>query len=135
MSGKEAVLAVTKNLVDLNSALSEQWNTLNIVNKCQEKHLITSGVSSALLDSQTNKSTQDRASQLVSNLQTAIRLQPECLDTFLCILKDEGGVSCSTVAQNIAKECKLFCHNFSNKFGIHHSQMGYKNCLNIIQVL
>ena len=115
MSAKEAV---KKNLVDLIDALSNH-NIQRIVEMCEQKGLITAGVSKELRDSQTNKSARDRASQLVSNLQTTIGLKPECLDTFLCILKDEKDVSCSTVAESIAKECKLF-HNFSNKFGIHY---------------
>ena len=119
MSGKEAV---RKNLVDLNSALSAHPDTFrSIVIMCEQKGLITTGVSSGLLDTLTGRSTQDRANQLVRDLQTTIELKPECLDTFLCILKQKGGVAGCTVAQNIAKECKLFFrHNFSSKFGIHY---------------
>ena len=103
MSAKEAV---RKNLVDLNSALSAHPETFqSIVLKCQQEGLITPVVSKGLLEL-TGRSIQDRANQLVTNLQTTIGLQPDYLDTFLCILKDEKDVSCSTVAQNIAKECK-----------------------------
>ena len=126
--------AVRKNLVDLNSALSAHQDIFrSIVIMCEQKGLITPGVSKELRDPLTGKSTQDRASQLVSNLQTAIGLQPECLDTLLCILKDEGGVSGSIVAQKIAEECKLFFHNFT--FSSKLLQMGYKSCLNIIHQL
>ena len=118
MSGKEAV---RKNLVDLNSALSAHQETfISIVLKCQEEDLITTGVGNGLLDPLIGRSIQDRAYQLVNYLQTIIGLQPECLDTFLCILKDEGGVSGRTVAQNIAKECKLFFHNLISKSRIHY---------------
>ena len=106
-SGKEAEGAVRNTLDDLNSALSAHPDTFrSIVLKCQQESLITPGVSSELLDPLTGRSIQDRASQLVINLQTTIGLQPECLDTFLCILKQKGGVPGRIVAQNIAKECK-----------------------------
>ena len=108
--------AIRKNLVELNSALSAHPNTFrSIVLKCQQEGLITTGVSKELLDPLTGKSTQERASQLVTNLQTTIGLQPECLDTLLCILKDEGGVSGRTVAQKIAK-------NVSYSYIIHFQQ-------------
>ena len=123
--------AVRKNLVELNSALSAHPNTFrSIVLICEQDDLITTGVSNELLDPLIGKSTQERASQLVTNLQTTIGLQPECLDTFLCILRQKGGVSGRTVAQKIAKECKLFFHNFT--FSSKSLQMG---CLNIIHQL
>ena len=118
MSGE--VEAFTKNLDDLNRALSAHSDTFrSIVVKCQQEGLITSEVSDGLLDTLTGRSTQDRASQLVSNLQKTIESQPDRLHTFVYILKQKGGVPGCTVAQNITKECKLF-HNFSSKFGIHY---------------
>ena len=51
---------------------------------CQQEGLIAPGVSNGLLDTLTGRSIQDRAIQLVSNLQATlvcIGLQPACLDT------------------------------------------------------
>ena len=108
--GRAAKSAITAHIADLVQALSATEDCLkNVILACEEKGLITSSFKRTLTDGLTGRSTQDRARQLVSDIQNTVNFVPNYLDTFLSILVEgECTPAIRQVADDIATECKRY---------------------------
>lgn len=101
--------AITRHIVDLIAVISVAEANLNtIILSCEQEKLITTPEKGTLLDGSTGRSAQDRARQLVSDIQNNVSIVPTSLDTFLCVLIDaaEGSPAIEQIADDIAVTCK-----------------------------
>jgi hypothetical protein len=100
----DARKAVTTNIAKLTEAVSAAENTfITIVLSCQEHNLITPNFSKELRDNFTGKSTQLRATDLINNIETVVGSRPDCLDAFLSILVNKGGIPGTEAARAVAE--------------------------------
>lgn len=114
MADKQTLISAAKNaivrhIVDLIAVLSAAEANLNtIILSCEQEKLITTTMKGTLLDGSTGRSAQDRARQLVGDIQSNVSIVPTCLDTFLCVLVDaaEGSPAIEQVVADIAMTCK-----------------------------
>lgn len=108
--GRAAKNAITAHIVDLVQVLSSTEAYLkNVILACEAKGLITSTFKRTLTDEMTGRSAQDRARQLVSDVQNTVNFSPNCLDTFLSILVEEDCTPATrAVADDIADKCKKY---------------------------
>ena len=108
--GRAAKNAITANIVDLVQVLSATEAYLKtIILACEAKELITSTFKRTLTDELTGRSTQDRARQLVSDVQNTVNFSPNHLDIFLSILVEEECTPATrAVVDDIAAKCKKY---------------------------
>jgi hypothetical protein len=100
---KAAKKSLTKNISDLTEALSGSAFQ-DIVLACEQKELIQSSFKRNLLDTSSTRTIDMKATELVSEMQSIVSFRPDCLDTFLCVLTQHGGIPGITVAEAIAKD-------------------------------
>ena len=79
----------------------------DIVHECEAKDLISTTVRDNLLSESIQKSEDDRAYSLLSNIRRSLSYNTtERIDAFLCILYEHGKPNGPILTEEIAKECQ-----------------------------
>ena len=103
--GRNAKAAIQAYITDLEKVISAAFD--EIVGACTVKKLIPIALSTNLTDTWNGQTLKQRAGKLVQSILTFVELDPNILDTFLCILLNKNGSEhAQTVVANIAKKCK-----------------------------
>ena len=100
--GNDAHEAITSNVVTLIDFIAA-GNTESFVPDCLQYGIITNAAAKLLYDC----GAQERARQLVVDVQTTVKFSSEYLDKFLVILVDQGGAVGEKIAADIVKSLKL----------------------------
>lgn len=104
----DAEAAIAQEKVDLIDTLSCRGALFQaIISTCEGKRMITGRQSQELLDANTREPLRDRVGYFIQLIQTTVKITPNILDDFLCILHENGDCAIQVVAEHIAKACKL----------------------------
>ena len=105
--GRDAETAIRDNITDLEKVISQAL--VAIAYGCAQRKLIAIPFLNNLTDTFSGQTTDQRAGKLISAIQSSVELDPNSLDTFLCVLiNNQDSVLTQTVAANIAKKCKYY---------------------------
>ena len=102
---RKASGVIKSNLVDLSEIVES--NLSKVVLKCEQDKIISSTTKRKLGDAKTGQSDFERASSLVSEVQTAVRYCPEKLEPFLITIFNIDTLRSKRVAIKLANKCKL----------------------------